>query len=270
MKQRIVSVLRALRLLHAADWGRYRLDEWRQRRENERFRAENPAIALPPLDFLYEISGSASLRRYWHDGRRLADSLWRLMAPHLPRSNVAVCEWGCGIGRIIRHLPGAGEGRITRIAGMDYNARMVAWCRQAIPGIEFRQNALLPPSPFGDAEFDAAYCCSVFTHLSESNYHAWLAELFRIVKPGGVVAFTTLSESSKLLPDERQAFDSGRLVVRESKREGERVFVSYASPQFIQKLLGERPILAHVPATESGVGQDSWVVRATQCAGSAD
>src|ERR1700759_86671 len=141
MKQRVVSVLRATGLLSGADWVRYRLDESRNRSENERFRTENRSVITPPLDFLYEVSGSTSLNAYWRDGRRLADTFWRLVSPHLPPSDLAVCEWGCGIGRIVRHLGAASDGKVTRVAGMDYNPRMVSWCAESIPEVEFRQNS---------------------------------------------------------------------------------------------------------------------------------
>lgn len=43
------------------------------------------------------------------------------------------------------------------------------------------------PLPFGDAAFDAAYCSHVLEHLTPLAAHALVAELRRVVRPGGVV-----------------------------------------------------------------------------------
>lgn len=39
--------------------------------------------------------------------------------------------------------------------------------------------------------FDAIYCVSLFTHLDEPAQDKWLAELARILKPGGIFVTTT-------------------------------------------------------------------------------
>ena len=50
--------------------------------------------------------------------------------------------------------------------------------------------------PFPDASFDVIYLYSVFSHLSEAACQAWMQlSSQRILKPGGIVAFTTRHDS---------------------------------------------------------------------------
>lgn len=47
-----------------------------------------------------------------------------------------------------------------------------------------------PPSNYRDAEFDAVYSYSVFSHLPEDLQKPWLQELHRILKPSGILVLT--------------------------------------------------------------------------------
>jgi len=60
-----------------------------------------------------------------------------------------------------------------------------------IPFAEFDINALSPPLVYGEGSFGLIYTFSVFTHLSEALQVSWLAELSRVLKPGGYLLLTT-------------------------------------------------------------------------------
>lgn len=261
MKKRIVAALRSAQLLGPADWLRYHWHALQASKENSRFLNLHPDFRVPSPDFLYEVSGSAAYQHYRDTGLAHAQIFWRCIGPYISAAHFSVCEWGCGVGRIIRHLRHVSLGRVNHVVGTDYNTRMIDWCRAAIPDIEFHINDLMPPTRFRTGAFDALYCCSVFTHLSEAAHRAWMAEIARIVKPRGIFVFTTHSDPDRLLPVERRAFDAGDLVVRAGDREGGRIHVAYASPVFVRTLLKDHQILQHVPGALSGIGQDVWVAR---------
>jgi 2-polyprenyl-3-methyl-5-hydroxy-6-metoxy-1,4-benzoquinol methylase len=261
MKQSIISALRSVGLLHRADWMRYQINHLTEWRANRQFRSSQPDLIPPPPHLLYEISSSTALRYYWNDGRRMADFFWHHMNLYLPQPNPSVCEWGCGVGRIIRQLRAAANGKIGRLDGLDRDRAMIEWCRSAIPDLEFHVNKDMPPTDIPDATYDAVYCWSVFTHLSEVAHHAWIAELTRIVKPGGIVLFTTIGSQHNLLPIEKAAQDSGKLVVRQGPIEGARIYLAYASPSFVRKLVAGHQLLNFVPDTQTHIGQDLWVIR---------
>ena len=67
--------------------------------------------------------------------------------------------------------------------------RLLRWCASALPG-EYRRTALAPPTLLPAGTFDLAYGCSVLTHLREASAQAWLAELERLLKPGGRLLLT--------------------------------------------------------------------------------
>jgi SAM-dependent methyltransferase len=101
-----------------------------------------------------------------------------------PRADVSILDWGCGHGRVTRHfINGWPE---ARICGADIDAENVAWCQDNLPRGHFTTVPLMPPSGLEAESFDAVFGISVVTHLTEAAQIAWLQELSRILKPGGL------------------------------------------------------------------------------------
>lgn len=106
------------------------------------------------------------------------------------RSARAVMELGCGGARLLRHLRGV-DG--LRLVGADVNAETIAWCRNALPGIEFHQNDLSPPLMFAeDDTLDLVFAYSVFTHIPLELQTPWIEEIRRVLRPGGFLAATVM------------------------------------------------------------------------------
>ncbi len=181
------GILRRLHLLDVAEAMRLPLEIHRRRSENRQFKQQHPGFELPPAALAYDAYGHLSWAYYLQSGLDHARLFADLISRHHPGQAIAVCEWGCGPGRIIRHLPALLDYPVKRIVGTDYNHRTVAWCKAHIQEVEFVANRLQPPLPLMDNEFDCLYCLSVFTHLSERMHDAWIAELSRVVKPGGLI-----------------------------------------------------------------------------------
>jgi SAM-dependent methyltransferase len=101
------------------------------------------------------------------------------------RGMKAIYEIGCGSGRLIRHWRNV-EG--LKVTGSDVEASSVAWCSENLPGIDFHVNDLLPPLSFiPDNSLDVVYASSVFTHIDIKDQDAWLLELKRVLRPGGIL-----------------------------------------------------------------------------------
>ena len=103
-------------------------------------------------------------------------------------------DFGCGSGRIARHLLGADPPR--ELWGVDVDAPAVAWCARRFPGSTFRTISADPPSPLPASHFDVVVSGSVFTHLAEDAQSRWLSELHRLLRPGGLLI--TCTHSPKL------------------------------------------------------------------------
>ncbi len=105
------------------------------------------------------------------------------------RGGGRVLDFGCSSGRVVRML--AARRSAAQWLGCDVNAEAVAWARAELPGIEFFDQPLRPPLPLEDATLDAAFAISIWSHYAEAPAATWLAELHRIIRPGGLALLTT-------------------------------------------------------------------------------
>lgn len=255
-KQRLVSAVRRAGLLPLAEGLRFARSALASRRDNAAWLRANPAFAAPPLWWMHDMYAHTSYRHYAETGANHAGQISALIERHLDAQNPAVAEWGCGLGRLLRAMPGH-----FRMTGFDYNPSAIGWCSDNIPGASFALNGLMPPLPAGDEAFDALYCISVFTHLSEAAHRAWAGELARVLKPGGVLlaSFHGPEQAGGLLPEERALFDAGQLVVRDWVKEGGRTFVAYHPHAFVRDLLTPHFDIAEGPLPAAG--QTVWIAR---------
>ena len=110
-----------------------------------------------------------------------------------PRKIGSIFELGCGTARLLRHFR-AIDG--VRLVGSDVNAEMIEWCQANLSGIEFYHNELTPPLTFAeDNSFDLMLASSVFTHIPLETQEQWLAEMQRILRPGGIFICSVLGQN---------------------------------------------------------------------------
>lgn len=156
---------------------------------------EPDAVALPTPKLMTRVMGNASTAEWVFSGStnmHLLDLALR-SATGSPLSEVGrLLEWGSGCGRLSRHLVRLG----IDFTGIDIDAEAVAWCNQnllpkAAGRARFVTCSLQPPTGFEEGTFDAAVGISVMTHLDRPSEQAWLGELARVIRPGGVLAITT-------------------------------------------------------------------------------
>ena len=264
-KQQIVDLLRQLRLLSLADYIRYLMDLKNNRVRNKTFIEAHPDFRLPPSELAYDAYGHTNWDAYYCTGIDHAQYISNLIRKNSSINSFAICEWGCGPARILRHLPLFFEGCNLSLYGFDYNPKTIKWCQDNINNIVFNQNFLSPPLNQDADSFDCLYCVSVFTHLSRDMHFAWMKEISRVVKPNGLLIITTHGEPAKahLLKREQQVFEMGELVIRDKVKEGKRTFVAYQPTSFVrEKLLADLVVVEHITnPIPSNLTQDIWVVK---------
>lgn len=263
VKSLFLRSMRAAGLMPLVDRLWFGFNRLRFRGRNRRFRAAHPGLALPPDYMLYE-SYRMDQELYYTDGRATAQWVLERLGAHAALDCASLLDWGCGPARVLRHLPALLPG--ASLAGSDYNRATIAWCRSHIPGIDFRENGLLPPLAFSDASFDAAYALSVLTHLSEEAHGAWLAELHRVLRPGGLLLLTTHGAAfrAKLTASEQIRFAKGQLVVHAVDHEGHRSYSAFQPKAYMETLFSRNwQVLNFAAGTVHSWGpeQDTWIVR---------
>lgn len=266
-RQRFIDLLRRTRLLTLVDRAMFLVELARRRRANRRFLAEHLGFAVPPAALAFDAYNHVHWQAYHDSGMLHARLVADVIREHHRGDALRICEWGCGPGRVIRHLRSALADRSIELFGTDENPASVAWCRSHIPDVEFRRNGRDPPLPFDDDALDVLYAISVFTHLSEPGHERWADEVLRVVRPSGLVILTTHGDAcaGRLLPNERERYRAGKLVVRGGVREGSKCFVAYHPPAYVRgRLLTNADVVAHLPGPSAyQMSHDVWVARKT-------
>ncbi|MDX1461944.1 MAG: class I SAM-dependent methyltransferase [Marinirhabdus sp.] len=262
-KTRISSMLRSLNVLHQADTLRFQTEKIRNRKANAAFLRKHPDVQLPPDYLIYE-SHALSYDSYYYNGKKDAEFFTSLFKKYVSLENVRILDWGCGPGRIIRHLPDT-VGNGCSYYGTDYNEKSIAWCKEHLGDIAFNKNELTAELPYEGNFFTVIYGLSIFTHLSEAMHHAWYDELYRVLKPGGIMLLTTQGDvyKPKLTKTELEKYERGELVVRGQVVEGHRMYSAFQPPSFMSKLFENAKIEEHIemPVQDGWYPQDKWIIR---------
>ncbi|OJV56118.1 MAG: hypothetical protein BGO31_18790 [Bacteroidetes bacterium 43-16] len=263
VKQQIKSLIESLGLGRAADKARFYYQYLQQKGKINAFKAAHPGLPLPTPFMIYETF-RLDYAKYLETGKSAAVSIYEEVSPFIELKGKSILDWGCGPGRVVRHFPDIIP--TAQVYGSDYNSEYVNWCHENLKEITFTQNQLVPPIPLEAAAMDFIYAISIFTHLSEKMHMAWMNEIYRLLKPGGVFYFTTHGDITRknLLESEQQQYDAGTIVERGNVKEGYRMYATYHPPAFIRQLVaGKFEVLKHRPgkAQNWGLEQDVWIIR---------
>jgi len=139
-------------------------------------------LPLPPLELSVRI-GSPSLEGFDEIGRGVKETIARCLPSGFDFRSTRCLDFGCGIGRVIRHF--AQEAQSAEFWGCDIDGTSVRWAVENMtPPFRFYQMSQVPSLPFEDSSFDLIYAVGVFSQVFE-NWHQWAVELRRVLKPGG-------------------------------------------------------------------------------------
>lgn len=104
----------------------------------------------------------------------------------------SVLDFGSCWGRITRFF--MRDVALKNLHGIDVVPEFVSECRQLFGSNNFMQCGSMPPCHHASSSMHLISAYSVFSHLSEKAFLAWMQEFHRVLRPNGILAFTTRSE----------------------------------------------------------------------------
>ena len=109
-------------------------------------------------------------------------------------------DFGCASGRVLRHF--CAQSDVKKLWGSDINGRHIKWLNDYLPAyLKLIHNHCIPNLQIADNSIDVISAFSVFTHI-DTFETAWLAELYRILSPDGMVYLTVQNDDTwKFLQD---------------------------------------------------------------------
>jgi SAM-dependent methyltransferase len=195
-------------------------------------------LPLPPPRLMRSVSGAANVEWFLAAGGAAAEDL----ASALTRTGrsvdglVRVLDFGCGCGRVLRHL----AEWIDRVElhGCDADAALAGWSARHLPFARVTRNRPHPPLPFPDRHFGLIWALSVFTHLPEANERAWLAELARVLRPGGLLLVTLHGAANAVVlgAAEGAAFARGERVTVGARRAGSNDCSAFHPERYVREV----------------------------------
>ena len=111
-----------------------------------------------------------------------------------PAAGQAGLDFGCSSGRVVRVLAAAYPE--LEWHGCDPIADAVDWASEHLSGIRFARSPERPPLQYADGSFDFVFAISIWSHFAAPAALAWLAEMHRVIRPGGRLLLTTHGEQS--------------------------------------------------------------------------
>ncbi|MDB5606045.1 MAG: hypothetical protein JWP25_2945 [Bradyrhizobium sp.] len=229
--------------------------------------------AFPAVETQRYVHGSSSNEtsirgayRFYVEVRRAAQEAGRDFEP-----SRTFLDFGTGWGRIVR--PFLRDFNLANIFAVEPNATLCETARKLNPNITILNSDYLPPLIFKNESVDYITAYSIFSHLPEELFVAWFHEFHRILKPGGLVCFTTLGykllseleaeigqkdihfwhkvliENLPPIPEARQRLTSGDMIFLKAystDRYGE----TFMSPEFVMDRLAKTFRIAHSNLTD--------------------
>lgn len=217
-------------------------------------------LPIPPPHLQARVAG-AYYADFIRHGDDVLDNFEEILKPagRTLSSFKNVLDFGCSVGRMLRayhYRRVAGQ----KFYGTDIERGPIEWCAANYQDVgEFVVNDLEPPTKYPDAFFDFIYAVSVFTHITEESQFRWLAELKRIVKPGGLLILSFHGEHCRdhwpLFPGQLETLSAHGYLWTEPDR-------AYHTHEYIRKNWSR--FFTVLELTERSVGdfQDSALLQA--------
>ena len=226
-------------------------------------KGSSDGLPIPPFWLRAQVAGTIDAGDFYRRGVKDVETISAILQRRGIDIHdlVAVLDFGCGCGRVTRHLQSRTR---AELFGTDQSAKLITWCRSNLPFATFGINRLEPPLDYADGKFDFIYALSVFTHLPARLQAMWMDEFHRVLRGGGHLLLSTHGEHQLhgLLDREKAMFRDGQLVVKRPGSAGSNYCVSYHPETYVRDYLAKGfKVVDFIPQGATGTAhQDLYLL----------
>ncbi len=253
--------------LGAAGWlnnASFRATLVRNRQKNELYKKQYPGIVLPADEVLHETY-QLDYQQFIEDGALAAREIISWTKPYLLTTTPNILDWGCGAGRIIRHLPTIQPNAL--LYACDSNEQLIEWNKTHYGGISFTAINSFPPTLYAPGFFNLVYGFSVLTHIHSTQQQDWIIELHRIIADEGVLFITTHGSNyiNQLLPYSKNLLAKKGIFTKSYPIHGHKMMSTYHHAEKFRNLLAPYFVVKEFYAgnqhPQKAGGQDVWILQ---------
>ncbi|MDD2794199.1 MAG: class I SAM-dependent methyltransferase [Sediminibacterium sp.] len=240
----------------------FRFQQIRNSASNRKFRREHPGLSIPSDRDLFETF-QVNYEKYFSDGALAATEIMEWYAPYRNAGKPIILDWGCGTGRVIRHIPQIVPEAVCH--GCDSNKSRINWARQQINQVQFSTTEGWP-LPYNNNQFNLIFGISVLTHTAAAEQMEYIRELHRILQPGGILILSTHGSNytSRLSGRELETYLRGAYT-RSYHEKGHRLICTYNHAAHFRQALATYFMIQEFYDGKSHPnklgGQDLWIVQ---------
>ena len=156
-------------------------------------------------DFFSEILAGSDLYFSSHSGRWIVERADR----ELRLRGKRILDFGCGRGDLLAHLFARG----IAAGGLEFSEESARTTSERFAGESLFQGIVAGPSELEDGSFDVVFLVEVIEHLLDDQIPQALAEVHRLLAPGGRVV-VTCPNAEHLAADSVRCPDCGAVFHR--------------------------------------------------------
>lgn len=127
-----------------------------------------------------------------------------------PKGKLKILDAGCGTGLLARKLA-----RFGQVEGMDFSEEALKLAKKRGVGVK---KGSIDRLPYNKQVFDVVVCADVINHIWVKDEQKALHELYRVLKPGGILILRVSANPFLKLKHDRHVLISHRYTKSELKR----------------------------------------------------
>lgn len=241
-----------------------KLSAIRNKQANNNLKKAYPTFLLPPDTLLYETS-NLNFASYFLSGQEAAAEIHSFCTLFHPGPVQSILDWGCGTGRVTRHLPAYFPE--TSITGIDANPICIDWLQNNIPSINWVSGSYQIENNHLPGRYDVLIALSVLTHLPAADQPIWMKQLHSQIETNGLMWMSTHGAHyyHQLTPKQYQQLLEKGIITLGNPQGGSRGMRTYHTYEGMQQLIQKdwELILYYNGAKFPGIlgGQDAWLLK---------